>query len=67
MQRRFAVFAVTLLFLAAPAASFAAGFSVFEAGAKALGMGGAFVAQADDPSAIFFNPAGIASLENTQS
>jgi long-chain fatty acid transport protein len=49
-----------------PWSCFAAGFSIFEAGAKALGMGGAFAAQADDPSAIFFNVAGIADLERTQ-
>lgn len=36
------------------------GFSIFEQGAKATGMGGAFVATADDPSAIFYNVAGIA-------
>jgi threonine dehydratase len=32
-------------------------------GARAEGMGGAFVAVADDPSAVFWNPAGIARLE----
>jgi len=30
-------------------------------GSRALGMGGAFVAVADDPSAVFWNPAGLAS------
>jgi len=33
-------------------------------GARALGMGGAFVALADDPTAIYWNPAGLASLES---
>ncbi len=30
-------------------------------GSRALGMGGAFVAVANDPSAVFWNPAGLAS------
>ena len=42
----------------------AAGFALFEQGAKATAMGGAFVATADDPSAMFFNPAGNAFADN---
>ncbi|HEV8657154.1 MAG TPA: outer membrane protein transport protein [Thermoanaerobaculia bacterium] len=38
----------------------ASGFSIFEQGAKATAMGGAFAATADDPSAIFYNVAGLA-------
>ncbi len=30
-------------------------------GSRALGMGGAFVAVADDPSAVYWNPAGLAT------
>jgi len=50
--------ALALFFLAA-APAFPAGFSVFTQGAKASGMGLAFTAVADDPSAVFYNPAGL--------
>ncbi len=43
-----------------------AGFHIREQGAKAMGMANAFVAQADDPSAIFYNPAGLAFQEGTK-
>jgi long-chain fatty acid transport protein len=52
--------------LAVTAEAGAAGFHVHEQGAKAMAMANAFVAQADDPSAIFFNPAGLGFLEGTQ-
>ena len=38
----------------------AAGFSIFEQGTKAMGMAGAFTAQADDPSMLFHNAGGLA-------
>lgn len=52
---------LVLLFTAST--SFAAGFRLPEAGVKAMGMGFAFTAQADDPSAIYFNPAGLTQLK----
>ena len=55
------------LMLALPLSSAQAGaFSIFEHGARAMGRASAFVAAPDDPSAIFFNPAGLAYLEGTQ-
>lgn len=60
------VLAFTLL-LAIPLSVGASGFSIFEQGAKASAMGGAFAATADDPSAIFYNVAGIAFQRNTAS
>jgi long-chain fatty acid transport protein len=42
---------------------FAGGYQINEHGTKAMGMGGAFAAQASDPSAIFFNPAGLTQLK----
>jgi len=47
-----------LLFLAAVPA-FPSGFQLNTQGARAMGMGLAFTAVANDPSAIFFNPAGL--------
>jgi long-chain fatty acid transport protein len=49
-----------------PAAAHAAGFALFEQGARGMGFAGAFTAQASDPSAIFHNAAGIAFLKGRQ-
>jgi len=56
-HRMAAALAVVAFFAASPA--FPAGFQVMTQGAKAMGMGLAFTAVADDPSAIFYNPAGL--------
>jgi long-chain fatty acid transport protein len=56
-----AVVAITAIgALASTAPMYAAGFSIFEQGAKAMGMAGAFTAQADDPSLLFHNAGGLA-------
>jgi long-chain fatty acid transport protein len=44
----------------------AGGFQLNEHGARAMGMGGAFTAISNDPSAIYFNGAGILQLNGTQ-
>lgn len=50
----------------APAVALAAGGYYSGAlGARAAGRSGAFVARADDPTAAFYNPAGLANLEGT--
>jgi long-chain fatty acid transport protein len=49
-----------------PAIAFTSGFYNGAQGAKAFSLGNAFVAQADDPTAIYFNPAGIVQLAGTQ-
>jgi long-chain fatty acid transport protein len=51
---------IPAMILTVSGVAFGSGFSIFEQGAKATAMGGAFVATADDPSAIFYNVAGIA-------
>ena len=45
----------------------AAPFLSIEVGARAIGMGGAFVAVANDATALFWNPAGLARLSSTSS
>lgn len=55
----FAVMAMLGLFI--PTASFAGGIVQ---GAKASGMNGAFIAVADDPSAILHNPAGLTQIQD---
>ncbi len=55
------------LMLAVPLSSAQAGaFSIYEQGARAMGRASAFAASPSDPSAMFYNPAGLAMLDGTQ-
>ena len=45
---------------------FAEGFRIIDHGAAATGQGAAFSAQADDPSALHYNPAGMTQLQGIQ-
>lgn len=45
---------------------YAGGFQINEHGARAMALGGAFTGLANDPSAIYFNPAGITQLKGTR-
>ena len=47
-------------------ACFGAGFALYEGSARGNALGGALVGRADDPSALFYNPAGITQLPGTQ-
>jgi long-chain fatty acid transport protein len=51
---------VLLVMLLSVSVALGSGFQLNEHGTKAMGMGGAFSAQASDGSAMFFNPAGLA-------
>ena len=44
----------------------ASGFAIDNQGTRAMGFAGAYVAQASDPSAIFYNAAGVAFLKGQQ-
>jgi long-chain fatty acid transport protein len=59
-RRHAPVWAVAVAALVVAGPAFGAAFSIFEHGTKAMGMAGAFTAQADDPSAMFHNAAGLA-------
>jgi long-chain fatty acid transport protein len=45
---------------------YGAGFAIFEQGSKAMGMAGAFTAQADDPSALWHNAGGLAFVTHSE-
>ena len=67
MKRRIAVIVlVPLMVLALSPLARGSGFLIYEHGAAAMAMGGAFIGLANDVTAIFHNPAGIAWLDGTQ-
>ena len=63
MMKLIACTAVALLLLVGVVQ---ANFLETELGAQAMGMGGAFVAVADDVTALHWNPAGLAGLERSR-
>jgi len=46
--------------------AYGSGFQLNEHGARAMAMAGAFTGLANDPSAVYFNPAGITQLSGTR-
>ena len=63
-SRATTLFAVGLLFVGSTA--FAAGYAVWEMGTRSSALGGVMTATANDPTAIFYNPAGLARLGGMQ-
>lgn len=61
------ILAVYSLMLVAPIDSHAQAFRFQPQGARAAGQGNAFAAEANDPSAIHYNPAGLTQVEGIQS
>jgi len=60
------VFMIVLCIFCASSNTYGSGFAIYTQGASSLGQGAATIAHADDPSAIFWNPALINKLEGTQ-
>lgn len=56
---------VTILLLLFVSVGFGQGFSNDNHGTRAIGQANAFTARASDPSAIWYNPAGITQLKGT--
>ena len=74
-NKPFIIFLILLIFQAARACEVDAGVDFSRLygsdlgmgiGARAAGMGGAFVSLADDASAVFWNPAGLAAAKRLQ-
>ena len=63
MKSRLLLFLVSSLLITANL--FAGGFQLNIRGAKAVAMGGAFTAVANDPSAVYWNAAGLTQLKGT--
>jgi len=61
MFKRIAMTASVLL-LAGIQPAYAGGFQIGEMATRSAGMGSAFTAVADDPSAAWHNPAGVAYI-----
>lgn len=56
----------TIHVLSLPPAALGEGFRILDHGASATGQAAAFAAQADDPSALHYNPAGMSQLNGIQ-
>lgn len=63
MKKRFIYIIFIISFLISAQYLKASGFAIYGLGARASALAGAFVARADDNSAIYYNPAGIAFLD----
>jgi long-chain fatty acid transport protein len=66
MRSAYRLSIVAFFVLAMAPLALASGFHVYEQGGKASGQAVAFIARADDASAMFYNPAAITKLEGHQ-
>ncbi len=60
------IMVVVSFFCWGTAAAWGAGFALMQQGTAAMAQGNAFVAEASDASAIFYNPAGLNQLKGAQ-
>jgi long-chain fatty acid transport protein len=64
--RWFVLVGAVLCLVAGLQASYGAGFGLYEGSARGNALGGTLVGRADDPSALYYNPAGITQLSGLQ-
>ena len=62
---KYILFSLIASFFLIATNTFAGGFQLNEHGARALALGGAFTAVANDPSAVYWNGAGLSQLSGT--
>ena len=62
----FLLVSLALALLCAPSTLYASGFRILDQSASATGQASAFTAQADDASAVYYNPAGMTQLRGVQ-
>ena len=65
MKKRMKLISTVLVMLFLQSTVFSNGLSLNSIGARALGMGGAFVGLANDGTALYWNPAGLAGLNSS--
>jgi long-subunit fatty acid transport protein len=63
---KYKIVLVVVIILSLPQLIFAQDFNIIGAGARARGMGGAFIGVADDATATSWNPAGLVRLEKPE-
>ena len=63
MTRLLRIITCICVLLMTAQAGFGAGFGLYEGSARGNALGGTLVGRADDPSALYYNPAGITQLE----
>ena len=66
-QRRLTILGIVLILLWSPSLLYATGFRILDQSASGTAQSNAFTAQADDASAVYYNPAGMTQLRGIQS
>ena len=65
-RKKLAIIGTVLTLMGSPSLLHASGFRIIDQSASATGQSSAFTAQADDASAVYYNPAGMTQLRGVQ-